>query len=72
MAKRLRKEAEELSEHFLGSGVTHKFTGARYADGMVEISFDSLDTVQVGPPSIELSFLYFMQKTFCTFETSIL
>ena len=54
MAKKLQKEAEELSEHFLGCGVTHKFTGARYANGRVEVTFDDLNTIQVGPLSVIL------------------
>jgi len=71
MAKKLQKEAEELSEHFLGCGVTHNFTGARYANGMVEVSFDSLNTIQVGPLSVILCYKYLLQKGFCTFTTSV-
>ncbi len=48
MAKKLQKEAQELSELFWGSAVSHRFTRASYADGAVELSFDGLKKVQVG------------------------
>ncbi len=47
MARKLQKEAQELSELFSGSAVSHRFTRASYADGTVELSFDGLKKVQV-------------------------
>lgn len=48
MARKLLKEAHELSELFSGSAVSHRFTKASYADGTVELSFDDLKKMQVG------------------------
>ena len=48
MARKLQKEAHELSELFSGSALSHRFTKASYADGTVEMGFDDLKKVQAG------------------------
>ena len=48
MARKLQKEAHELSELFSGCAGSHKFTRASYADGTVELSFNELKEIQVG------------------------
>lgn len=51
MARKLQREAQELSELFSGSAVSHRFTKASYADGTVEMSFDDLKKLQAGLPT---------------------
>jgi hypothetical protein len=51
MARNLLKDAHELSEHFRECETPHKFRGASYVDGKVELSFDGYKSIQVVRPS---------------------
>ena len=51
MARKLLKDAHELSEHFCECKTPHKFCGASYDDGKVELSFDGFKSIQVVRPS---------------------